>query len=81
MSVFYIILLIFLYLAVGAIIGGVMDFGNDISIGILFWPVFVAAMIIYYIFWPFIKFGGWIGEKYRRYRYKRQMLKKKGIGW
>ena len=77
MSVFYLILLALLYLAIGAIIGGLMGFGDDIYVMIITWPILVAAMIIYGLLKPFIKIGGWIGEKYRRYRYKRKVRFKK----
>ena len=75
MNVFTIILLIFLYLAIGAIIGGLMDFGDDMFVAMILWPIIVAIYIVYYMFKPFIKFGGWISDKCRRYRFKRKEIK------
>lgn len=78
MNIFYWILAVFLYLAIGAIIGGLTDFGDDIFCSIIAWPLYVVIMVIRGIFLPFIKLGEWISEKRHRYQYKRK-LKKAGI--
>jgi hypothetical protein len=75
MNVFYWILAVFLYLAIGAIIGGLAGFEDD-PIGIMFgWPLYVVALILWCVFRPFVILANWIGEKRRRYRYKRKQKK------
>lgn len=72
MTLPYIILLAILYLAIGAIVAGLMGFDEDPYCTIVVWPIFIFVLIVYYIFLPFVKLCGFVSDKHRRYKFKKK---------